>query len=205
MKFMPLFFKMQGKNVLIVGAGKVAARKAMEFLKYEARITVIAPEIDNRLAETVGIRLLQREATENDVSDKFSFVLIATDCKDTNEKIQTKCNELRIPCSRADDFTKSDFFSAMNLEKSSISVSVFCGGTPEISKLLQKRIEEAITPELVELGDMFAKLRPEIKKAIPDDIRRKELIASFANESTLARIRSEGINNIREELIKCLS
>ena len=43
--FFPVFLNMQNKKVLIIGAGKIAFRKAETLLSYGAKIKVIAKDI----------------------------------------------------------------------------------------------------------------------------------------------------------------
>ena len=42
--YFPLFVDLQGKNILIVGAGKIAARRATVLVEFGADVTVVAPD-----------------------------------------------------------------------------------------------------------------------------------------------------------------
>ena len=49
MKSFPMFIKMSGRRVVIVGGGEQAAQKARLILKTEAEIVVVWPELDPEL------------------------------------------------------------------------------------------------------------------------------------------------------------
>ena len=46
MGYFPFFMDIAGKNGMIVGGGKVAARKVEKLLSFDPHLTVIAPEIE---------------------------------------------------------------------------------------------------------------------------------------------------------------
>ena len=43
--FFPLFIDLKNKNILVIGAGKIAFRKVETLLKYSAKITIITKDI----------------------------------------------------------------------------------------------------------------------------------------------------------------
>ena len=47
----PVGLVVAGRPVLVVGGGRVAARKAADLVACGARVTVVAPEVDAALAE----------------------------------------------------------------------------------------------------------------------------------------------------------
>ena len=45
MSYFPMFIDIEGKHILVVGAGKIALRRVQTLLQFRARIKVIAKEI----------------------------------------------------------------------------------------------------------------------------------------------------------------
>ena len=46
MGYFPFFVELEGKRGVIVGGGKVAARKVEKLLAFDPKLTVIAPDIE---------------------------------------------------------------------------------------------------------------------------------------------------------------
>ena len=100
----PIFISLVNKNVLIIGAGKIAKRRFEVLKRFGANITVIATE--NRAdIENVIIK----SYSENDLND-MALVIAATDDRATNHKIYLDCNKRNILVSVADCFEESTFF-----------------------------------------------------------------------------------------------
>ena len=51
MSYFPLFITLENKDVLVIGAGKVAERKVEKLLPFNPRITVVAKEIKSKFIE----------------------------------------------------------------------------------------------------------------------------------------------------------
>ena len=45
MAYFPLFVNLEGRRVLVVGGGKIAARRIRTLLEFGCEITVVAPEV----------------------------------------------------------------------------------------------------------------------------------------------------------------
>ncbi len=52
--FFPLFINLTGKNILVVGAGKIAARRIRILLRFGGNITVVAPEFSDEFNEIIN-------------------------------------------------------------------------------------------------------------------------------------------------------
>jgi len=57
---------------------------------------------------------------------------------------------------------------------------------------------------LIELSRLLAELRPAIKASKLLQGSHNEFIASWVNEETLARLRDENSDNLRQEILACL-
>ena len=75
MSVFPVFLKLAGRRVLVVGAGPVAASKLAALLEAEAVITVVAPDVVPEIA-AAPVQVVRRALEERDL-DGVCFVVAA--------------------------------------------------------------------------------------------------------------------------------
>ena len=73
--FFPLFVNIKNKKILIIGAGKIAYRKAETLLKYGADILVITKEIREEGFKNLNFRLYKdaRHELHNEINREEVF------------------------------------------------------------------------------------------------------------------------------------
>lgn len=204
MRYMPLFIDLHNREVLLIGGGKVALKRGRQYVEAGARLRVIAPEILPEFAGMPGVTLVQRGATASDVTNEYFMVVIASSNSEVNEIIAAECERLGLLFNRSDLFTAGNFINGSTIARGEIICSTVSGGVPAISQFLQQKIGQLVTPELVELATLLSELRPAIKESEKLQGSRHEFIASWVNDETLARLRDEGSENLRQEILACL-
>lgn len=204
MKPLPLFFDLSRTKALIIGGGRIALRKAKAFLEAGATLTVIAPEILPEFEGLANVETIRKMASLQDVSKDYNFVIVATNSEATNRLISDECRRTGVLCCRADDFMESDFFLAGTLQREAITLGIFSSGVPEMTRFLKEHLYESISPEIVTLAGFVAELRPLIKEKITDEAERKKFFSNLVSKQMIGRIAAEGIDKIREEVMKCL-
>jgi len=85
MGWTPLFLQMENKNVLIIGAGEVGARRARRFIEAGANVTVINEEVPNDLVD-LGAAFKPLDEVEKWV-EWSDLVVIATGDHKLNERV----------------------------------------------------------------------------------------------------------------------
>lgn len=204
MKYMPLFVDLHNRDILIIGAGKVALRRARQFSEAGAKLTVIAPDICEEFYKLPDTEFIRRGALPDDVTTRFVLALIATDNDEVNTSIATACQRLGLLFNRCDDFAKSNFINGTTLARGEIINSTVAGGVPAISKFIHQQLSKIITPELTELSQLLAELRPAIKASQLINGSKQDFIAGWVTEETLERLKIEGSEAIRQEILACL-
>lgn len=145
-KFFPVSIDLTNKNILVVGAGKIAYRKVETLLKQNSNIKVITKNIEEKkfeklLEEKKIILKSEREFKEEDLKDIF-LVVAATSDKELNKKISELCISKNILINNIS--SKDD----MNLRFSSIyetedfQISVSANGNPKKSVEIKNKIKE---------------------------------------------------------------
>ncbi|AEV68393.1 precorrin-2 dehydrogenase/sirohydrochlorin ferrochelatase family protein [Acetivibrio clariflavus] len=108
----PLFIDLRNRKVAVIGGGNVAARRVETLIKFGAKVTVIAPQISEKIDELYNlgkIEVIMREYRKSDILNAF-IVIIATDNKEVNETATKDARELNILMNRADSKEDCDFF-----------------------------------------------------------------------------------------------
>lgn len=176
MKFLPLFHRTEGQCWLVVGGGRVALRRARTVCKTGAIVDVIAPEIDGRLAELVaenGGQCLRRRFEAADISEKYHYVIAATDAPDVNALVAVQARARRTPVNVADNQSLCDFIFSSVIDREPLTIAVSNSGqSPILSRLLKQQIEMFVPSAYGRLADLFGRYRGQVNALIPDNTRR---------------------------------
>ncbi|MDP6524422.1 MAG: bifunctional precorrin-2 dehydrogenase/sirohydrochlorin ferrochelatase [Kiritimatiellia bacterium] len=145
---LPVCFLVKGQSCLVVGGGKIAARKAGHLLDAEACVTVVCPEAGDellKLAESGLLNHVARDFEDADVDDK-RLVFAATDNEAVNRRVLDCCRERGILCSAVDsNWTSSDFVTPAICRKKGLVVSVSTGGRScTRARIVKERMAEFI-------------------------------------------------------------
>lgn len=140
MAYFPLFINMEKCPCLVVGGGKVAARKVQTLVEYGAEVTVVAKEVLPRLRTCSQIEIRDRNFEAEDLKGK-KLVFVATDDEDCNRYIAGLCREAKIPVNVADEAQLCDFYFPALVRREDVVVGISTGGS---SPLAARRIRETL-------------------------------------------------------------
>ena len=148
-KYFPMFIDISNWRILMVGGGKIAARRVKTLSRFASAITVIAPETQESLEqlEREGkICLLKRAFQDTDILDhEWNVVFAATDQPKINERVAKMCHDKKIPFNRSDCKEKCDFFFPSIIESDGVVIGINSGGDdPGKVKRMRKRIEAGL-------------------------------------------------------------
>ena len=101
MIYYPLFLDLNGKPVVVVGAGKVGLRKTKALLEAGARVTVVSPSCAAEF-EALPVKLIRRAFRLSDIGDAY-LAYAATNCREVNQRVAREAKRLRVPVNVADD------------------------------------------------------------------------------------------------------
>jgi siroheme synthase-like protein len=162
----PVGLLLEGQPCLIVGGGKVAARKTEGLLEAEATVTVISPELDAhlaRLAADGSITHIAR-AYEADDTTGYALVFAATGDRKVNRTVLEECRAKRIPCCPVDgNWMDGDFVTPAIIRKGPLSVAISTGGqncrrSRLIKENLARHLDMVDSADLVVIGTSHQEL-----------------------------------------------
>ncbi len=153
-KLLPVALNLENRAVLVVGGGKVAARKAGALVECGARVTVIAPVLQAGFPPVFEHRARDFESGDG---AGFSLIFACTDKREVNAHIAGEAKKAGIWCNLADAPQDSDFHTAATFRRGEICVGVTTGGqSPLLAKHISAQIEAAIGPEYQALAGLLA-------------------------------------------------
>jgi uroporphyrin-III C-methyltransferase/precorrin-2 dehydrogenase/sirohydrochlorin ferrochelatase len=180
---LPLFLKLEGRDVLVVGAGAVAERKIASLLEAGATVRVVAP------AATDAVRLLARDGRvvwregpfeERDVEGAW-LVFAATSDPEVQRRVSSAAAAQRTFCVAVDDPANASAYSGAVVARPPFVVAISStGAAPALTRLVREVIEHVLPSDrwiehatklrekwLAEgtpAGDRFAELVRDVKR-----------------------------------------
>ena len=140
--FFPVFLNMQNKKVLIIGAGKIAFRKAETLLSYGAKIKVIAKDIkEEKFKELENIELSLEDFKEDMLENVF-MVIAATDDFTFNKYIFNLFNKKNILTNNITSKTEMNCRFSSIYENDEYQIAISAKGDPKKSKTLKEKISK---------------------------------------------------------------
>jgi len=169
MDYFPLFLDARKLNVLIVGAGEVAARKLELIMKTPATITVVAPWVCDtvkQLAVNEKVTLIEREFENSDLTHK-DMVFIATDKGDVNQHIHDLARANKVLVNVVDNTPLCQFITPSIVDRSPIVIAMSSGGVaPVLLRYLRQKLETVLPANLSRLGAFSEKFREKVKQTL---------------------------------------
>ena len=169
MDYFPLFLDARKLNVLIVGAGEVAARKLELIMKTPATITVVAPWVCDtvkQLAQNEKVTLIEREFENSDLTHK-DMVFISTDKGDVNQHIHDLARANKVLVNVVDNTPLCQFITPSIVDRSPIVIAMSSGGVaPVLLRYLRQKLETVLPANLSRLGAFSEKFREKVKQTL---------------------------------------
>ena len=176
MDYLPIFLNVEDRPCLVVGGGKVAARKAALLNRAGARITVVTPETCDEiktLVEQGAVTCIGREFLEEDM-EGVVLVIAATDSEAVNRAVSELANQHRIPVNVVDNPELCSFIMPSIIDRSPVQVAVSTGGaSPVLARLLRARLESFIPAAYGQLARLVEEFRNSVKQRFSDGGQRR--------------------------------
>lgn len=202
--YYPLFLDISDKLCTILGGGRIAERKVMMLLKFNAKVRLISPKITRNLAklsESGKIECVEREYKDGDLEGAL-LVFAATNRKEINVKIKREAAKRDIPVNVVDDPVLCDFIVPSIVKKAPIIIAISTSGTlPLLSKKLRKEISNYITRDYIRYAQIIGKFRKYLVKNLKNKEKRREIMAEI-DKTDFKELAGMDINEIKNRFMK---
>jgi siroheme synthase-like protein len=196
----PILLDVADRLVVIVGGGRVAARKAAGLLSAGGRrVRCVSPAFCGEFPDGVE-RIVARYADE--YLDGAALVFACTDDPAVNAAVVRDCRRRGIFVNRADgdDVEPGDFSTPAKFEADGVIVTV-SAGSPALSAAIRDDLAAKLDRRFVAMASAMRLLRPEIRASRADISVRARIFRDLAGEEALALLDADGTEALRRWLL----
>jgi uroporphyrin-III C-methyltransferase/precorrin-2 dehydrogenase/sirohydrochlorin ferrochelatase len=207
MSLLPIFLKLEERDVLVVGAGTVALEKVGTLMKTGARLTLVAPSAreEIRALATAGkLAWIRREFDPADLAGKF-VVIAATDVPEVNSAVYRAALERGVACNSVDDIPNCDFYFGSIVSRGDLQIAISTAGeSPALAQRLRKEIDAQLPADLGEWLSRIGELRREVLEMHPRGEERRLLLHELAHrqvcdspDCSTRQLAKDGLNSVK--------
>jgi siroheme synthase-like protein len=165
---LPVNLLVRDRKVVVVGAGRIAARKIEPLLDLGANVVVVAPDVDPEIRGWVDAgrcELLEREFGTSDLDGAW-LALTATNVPAVNAAVHAAGEAARVWVNSADDPANCSWTMLSVIRRADLVVAIGTGGrSPALAAYLRRRFTEELGPEYGTLLGLLSEAREAMRAA----------------------------------------
>ena len=194
---------LQGKTIVVIGAGKEAQKRINSLLKQDCEILVISNSVNSHISKLVKakkIKLKKQKIQDTKFISKFkpNIIITTTNDKYLNQKIINSAKRRKIIVYSSDKPEDSDFSNPAIIDfKNIIQIAIFTGGrSPAMSKKIriqsEKIFKKIITKEDIAQIKIQKIARKLAKESIHTQTQRRKYLHSIMSDKKIEQLIKEG-------------
>lgn len=210
---LPVFLRLDGRRVLLVGGGPIAWAKAEKLIEAGARITMVAPafELGSDLGlDPARLSLRQRPFRDDDL-DGQHLVVAATDDPAVQRAVVAAARARGIWINVVDVPELCDFTFGASLRRGALDLVVGTDGEfPLLAQRLRDRLAGGISDRAGDALALLAAARLELRgreradgsSAWPDYDSRRSALRDLLSEECLDAVLAGDVERVRVEILR---
>lgn len=194
-----------GKPVVVVGGGKVAARKCLSLIRSQADVTVVSPQLApsvHRLVKAGWVKHKKREYVPGELSGYF-LVFAATDRPEVNQSVARESANLGIPVNTVDSTALCSFTSPAVVRRGSLTLTVASeGNAPALSRQIRRELAVKYGREYARTAQLLGVIR---EKLLTQNINRtynKQILSGLSSSVLPTLLRTNSLDLIDHLLLE---
>jgi uroporphyrin-III C-methyltransferase/precorrin-2 dehydrogenase/sirohydrochlorin ferrochelatase len=174
----PTFLRLNGRRVVLVGGGRVAAGKLQSLLAEGAQVTVVALEIRPEL-EQPGVVLRRRGFEDADLDEAWYVVAAAP--SEVNRQVLAAAERRHLFVNAVDDPPHATAYAGGVVRRDGVTIAISTDGrAPALAGLLREALDAWLPGDLDEWMSAADQARREWKRdAVPMERRRPLLLETL--------------------------
>jgi precorrin-2 dehydrogenase / sirohydrochlorin ferrochelatase len=183
MTLYPIFLKLDGHKVLIVGGGSVAEQKIEAVLRSARDVTVIAPQVSDRIRLWAEQGRLVHMASEYraGMAQGYFLVIAATDSEKMNRAVYEEAKQSGALANAVDDPGYCSFYSPAVVARGDFQIAISTGGaSPALAQQVRQELEAKYGPEYGSWTAWLGRARSLLRGVLPSGQGRKQLLHLLA-------------------------
>lgn len=178
MAVFPVFLKLAGRRVVVVGGGPVAASKLRSLIDAEASVTVIAPEVVEAIA-SAPVEVVRRPFRAEDLDGAWYVVAAAP--PDVNRAVAAAAHERNLFVNAVDDLENASAYLGAVLRRAGVTIALSTDGeAPALVGLMREALEAVLPDDLDTWMETARDARRQwLAEGIPMEQRRPLLLEAL--------------------------
>lgn len=184
-QLLPLFLKIAGRRVLLVGGGPVATAKAATLADAGAQVAVVSPDVTTELAALVAARtasgwsLARRPFEASDANE--AWLIVAAAPAEVNRAVAAAAEERRIFSIAVDDPAAASAYGGGVIRRDGVTLAISTSGVaPALAGLLREGLDALLPDELDAWIEESRHARVAWRaEGVPMALRRPRLLAAL--------------------------
>jgi precorrin-2 dehydrogenase/sirohydrochlorin ferrochelatase len=183
MSLYPIFLKLEGHKVLIVGGGAIAEQKIEAVLRSATDVTVMAPQISPLIQDWRDQGRIKYVAQEFQpgMTQGYFLVISCTHSEEVNRAVYKEARDFGALANAVDDPGYCDFYAPAVVSRGDFQIAISTGGnSPALAQRVRKNLEQEFGPEYESWAAWLGRMRDAIRSALPRTESRKDLLHTLA-------------------------
>jgi siroheme synthase-like protein len=204
----PIFVNLQGKRVVIVGAGVVALRKIHVLLEAGAHLIVVAekihPELETVCKENQNVRRITG-AYSQELLSGATLAIAATNDRRLNKQVYDDCQQHGVLCNVVDDPELCDFFAPAVVHRGPLQIAISTNGLcPAYAAHVRKKLDLLFTDIHAQFILELECMRAKVISDIVAETDRKSVMTTLVGDDSLELFTKDGVEMWRRYAIKLI-
>jgi siroheme synthase-like protein len=194
MSLFPMFVKLRGRLVVVIGGGEIAAGKIDGLLRAGAKVRVVAPEVNAAFIEPIRSGKVEWIAHKFQAQDLAgaTLVIAATPAPGVNAAVYREAEARGILCNAVDDIENCHFYYGSVVQRGDLQIAISTNGkSPALAQRLRQELEQQFGPEYEVWLEWLGAARELLRAAEGSTESNKQMLHHLASKPMYERFVKE--------------